>query len=163
MQSPSIIVRYGLSCVLFASMAFAQGPGSDRDATPDDAAETSEGVEAMSQAEHDRRIDYIEFQTTDMKEIKEFYSEVFGWEMVDYGPDYTSFQDGRMNGGFTVAPEVKSGGPLVVLYSTNLEEIERLIRESGGRIVKEIFEFPGGRRFHFADPSGNELAVWSDR
>jgi predicted enzyme related to lactoylglutathione lyase len=117
----------------------------------------------MNQAEQDRRVDYIEFLTTDIEETKRFYSEIFGWEFTDYGPDYTSFTDGRMAGGFSSAPVVAAGGPLVVLYAVNLEEIEAIIRESGGRIVRETFEFPGGRRFHFTDPSGNELAVWSDR
>jgi predicted enzyme related to lactoylglutathione lyase len=65
-------------------------------------------------------------------------------------------------GGFSVAPEVKTGGPIVVLYSTNLAEIEARVRAGGGQIVQETFEFPGGRRFHFTDPSGNELAVWSE-
>jgi predicted enzyme related to lactoylglutathione lyase len=68
-----------------------------------------------------------------------------------------------MGGGFALTPAVAAGGPLVVLYATNLEEIETSIRENGGRIVRDPFEFPGGRRFHFTDPSGNELAVWSDR
>jgi predicted enzyme related to lactoylglutathione lyase len=117
----------------------------------------------MSQAEQDRRVDYIEFRAKDISEAKRFYAEVFGWEFTDYGPDYTSFNDGRLAGGFAAAPEVAAGGPLVVLYATNLEDIEARIKESGGRIVRETFEFPGGRRFHFTDPSGNELAVWSDR
>jgi len=117
----------------------------------------------MSQAEQDRRVDYIEFTATDIERTKQFYSDVFGWEFTDYGPDYTSFSDGRLAGGFAVAGEVSAGGPLVVLYSTNLEEIATRIGENGGVIVREIFEFPGGRRFHFTDPSGNELAVWSDR
>ena len=117
----------------------------------------------MSQAEHDRRVDYIEFLTTDIEETKRFYSEVFGWEFTDYGPEYTCFADGRLAGGFTVAPEVSAGGPLVVIYSTNLAGILARVGESGGEIVREIFEFPGGRRFHFSDPSGNELAVWSDQ
>ncbi len=117
----------------------------------------------MSQENQDRRVDYIEFLTTNIEETKGFYSEVFGWDFTDYGPDYTSFTDGRMAGGFTVASEVTAGGPLVVLYSTDLAEVLTQIRESGGQIVKDIFEFPGGRRFHFTDPSGNELAVWSDR
>jgi len=117
----------------------------------------------MSQAEQDRRVDYIEFLTTNIEETKRLYSEVFGWEFTDYGPDYTSFTDGRLSGGFSLASEVTAGGPLVVLYATTLEEIEARIRESGGQIVRETFEFPGGRRFHFTDPSGNELAVWSDR
>jgi len=130
---------------------------------PGEATETSGGDEPMSQAEQDRRVDYIEFSTTSMEETKKFYSDVFGWEFTDYGPDYASFTDGRLAGGFTLASEVTTGGPLVVLYSINLEEIEALVRESGGQIVREIFEFPGGRRFHFTDPSGNELAIWSDR
>jgi len=117
----------------------------------------------MSQAEQDRRVDYIEFQATDIEGTKSFYSEVFGWEFTDYGPDYTSFTDGRLSGGFSVAPEVKPGGPLVVLYATNLEAIEARVRQSGGQVVRETYAFPGGRRFHFSDPSGNELAVWSDQ
>ena len=117
----------------------------------------------MSQAEQDRRIDYIEFWTTDMDEVKRFYSEAFGWEFTDYGPDYSSFADGRLNGGFRLGSEVQPGGPLVVLYSTKLEEIEARVSQCGGQIVQEIFSFPGGRRFHFTDPSGNELAIWSDQ
>lgn len=121
------------------------------------------GGEFMSQAEQDRRVDYIEFPSTDMEETKRFYSTVFGWGFVDYGPDYMSFADGRLNGGFRLEPAVTAGGPLVVIYATHLEDIEATIRANGGQIVMEIFEFPGGRRFHFADPSGNELAIWSDQ
>ena len=117
----------------------------------------------MEQAEQDRRIDYIELPTANVEETKRFYSSVFGWEFTDYGPEYTSFNDGRLNGGFTTAAEVVAGGVLVVIYSTELEKIERTIREHGGEIVRETFEFPGGRRFHFNDPSGNQLAVWTDR
>jgi predicted enzyme related to lactoylglutathione lyase len=117
----------------------------------------------MSRAEQDRRVDYIEFPTTNIEASKRFYSGVFGWEFTDYGPDYSSFRDGRMSGGFASAPTVAAGGPLVVLYSIGLEEIEAAIQAHGGQIVRETFEFPGGRRFHFTDPSGNELAVWSDQ
>lgn len=116
----------------------------------------------MSQADQDRRIDYVEFSTTNLDETKSFYSEIFGWRFTDYGPDYTSFTDGRLSGGFTAASEVAPGGPLVVVYVTNLVETEAKIRRHGGQIVRETFEFPGGRRFHFADPGGNELAVWSE-
>ena len=158
-----VTVGYALACTMLAVLACGDGPGGSRDTMPDEAAETSTGDDLMSQAEQDRRVDYIEFQTTDIEETRKFYSEVFGWEFTDYGPDYTSFTDGRLAGGFSVAPAVATGGPLVVLYSTNLEEIEARIRQSGGSIVRETFEFPGGRRFHFIDPSGNELAVWSDR
>ncbi len=162
-MSSTITIRYALTCAMLASPACGAGPESGRDAVPCETADTSRGDRLMSQAEQDRRVDYIEFLTTNIEETKRFYSKVFGWEFTDYGPDYTSFTDGRLTGGFTVATEVTAGGPLVVLYSTNLEEIEASIRESGGQIVREVFEFPGGRRFHFTDPSGNELAVWSDR
>ena len=144
-------------------LACGEGPDSGRNTLPGEAAEASKGDELMSQAEQDRRVDYVEFLTTNIEDTKRFYSEVFGWEFTDYGPEYTSFTDGRLSGGFALAPEVAAGGPLIVLYATNLEEIEASIKESGGQIVREIFEFPGGRRFHFTDPSGNELAVWSDR
>jgi predicted enzyme related to lactoylglutathione lyase len=117
----------------------------------------------MSQQEHDRRVDYIEFAAQDLSAVKEFYSTVFGWEFTDYGPEYTSFADGRLTGGFFTAPSVDAGGPLVVLYAVDLVGVQEAIVAHGGVIVKEIFEFPGGRRFHFTDPSGNELAVWSDR
>ena len=116
----------------------------------------------MNQVEQDRRVDYVEFPATNIEDTKTFYSAVFGWEFTDYGPEYTSFTDGRLNGGFAQVPEVAAGGPLIVLYSTNLAAIEAGVKENGGRIVRDAYEFPGGRRFHFADPSGNELAVWSE-
>jgi predicted enzyme related to lactoylglutathione lyase len=116
----------------------------------------------MSNAANDRRIDYIEFPTTDVQSTKRFYNQVFGWEFQDYGPDYTSFHDGRLAGGFTTDAPVQKRGVLVVLYAANLEAIEAKVKEAGGKITKPTFSFPGGRRFHFADPSGNELAVWSE-
>ncbi len=109
------------------------------------------------------RIDYIEISVTDVESAKQFYGAVFGWDFVDYGPDYASFNDGRLDGGFTKDPNSQKGGPLVVFYSDQLDSIAANIKKAGGEISKEIFEFPGGRRFHFLDPSGNELAVWSDR
>lgn len=117
----------------------------------------------MSQADQDRRIDYVEFPVTDIARAKAFYSSLFGWTFTDYGPDYTSFFDGRLTGGLVAVSEVVAGGPLVVLYSTDLAACEAAVKAQGGRIVKPTFEFPGGRRFHFADPSGHELAVWSDQ
>lgn len=116
----------------------------------------------MNQSEQDRRIDYVEFSVTDVAAAKSFYGAVFGWSFTDYGPEYTSFHDGRLGGGFQQVAKVERGGPLVVLYSTDLENIEAKVKDNGGRIVKDTFEFPGGRRFHFTDPAGNELAVWSD-
>lgn len=117
----------------------------------------------MSQQEHDRRVDYVEFPATDLEAIKRFYSSVFAWEFTDWGDDYVSFDDGRLSGGFRRSEQVEQGGPLVVLYAANLEDIESLVTAHGGTIVEETYEFPGGRRFHFADPSGNLLAVWSEK
>ena len=116
----------------------------------------------MSNAEHDRRIDYIEFSVKSVPDAKRFYGNAFGWRFEDYGPDYASFADGRLSGGFQTAKEVRAGGPLVVIYAADLEAMERRVTQAGGKIVRPIFSFPGGRRFHFSDPSGNELAVWSD-
>lgn len=117
----------------------------------------------MSQEDQDRRIDYLEFPVLDVEEAKLFYATVFGWAFTDYGPDYTSFTDGRLSGGFSKAETVTPGGALVVLYALDLARIQAAVVAHGGTIVKETFEFPGGRRFHFRDPSGHELAVWSDK
>ena len=117
----------------------------------------------MSQPEHDRRIDYIEFPATAIAETKRFYSSVFGWTFTDYGPNYTSFHDGRLSGGFTTEASVATGGVLIVLYARELAVMHASVITHGGRITKEIFEFPGGKRFQFADPNGNELAVWSEQ
>lgn len=116
----------------------------------------------MSQEDHDRRIDYIEFPVLDIKEAKRFYSSVFGWSFTDYGPDYTSFEDGRIAGGFFTAETVIPGDPLVVIYAVDLKQLKEAVITNGGTIVKEPFDFPGGRRFHFRDPSGYELAIWSE-
>ena len=112
--------------------------------------------------DHNFQMDYIEFPATDIEATKRFYGAVFGWSFTDYGPNYTSFFDGRLGGGFTMSAQPVKGGPLVVLYAQSLEETQRKIVGAGGKILIEIFEFPGGRRFHFADPNGNELAVWSE-
>jgi len=94
-----------------------------------------------------------------MGATKQFYGAVFGWKFEDYGPDYASFHDGRLAGGLARG-ELKSVLP--VIYASNLAAAVEKVKAAGGVIVKEIFSFPGGRRFHFTDPSGNELAVWSD-
>jgi uncharacterized protein len=118
----------------------------------------------MTQPEsNDCRVDYIEFPATDLAATKVFYSRVFGWKFTDYGPDYTCFEDGRLAGGFWRGERLGTGGPLVVIYALDLAGTESAARAAGGAIVKDIFEFPGGRRFHFTDPNGNELAVWSDK
>lgn len=117
----------------------------------------------MSRTDHPLKIDYIEFPATDIPRTKEFYAAIFGWTFEDYGPEYTCFKDGRLRGGFYHAPPEKVvRGALVVLYSADLEKTEEEIKPAGGIITRATFSFPGGRRFHFHDPSGNELAVWSD-
>jgi predicted enzyme related to lactoylglutathione lyase len=116
----------------------------------------------MDQSDHNFQMDYIEFPATDIEATKRFYNAVFGWSFTDFGPNYTSFFDGRLGGGFIMSAQPVKGGALVVLYAKSLEETRRKVIDAGGRIVVETFEFPGGRRFHFADPNGNELAVWSE-
>jgi predicted enzyme related to lactoylglutathione lyase len=109
-------------------------------------------------------IDYIEIAVTDMDAAKAFYASAFGWSLVDYGPDYAGIQvDAKEVGGLRRDSEVRVGGPLVILYSEDLEGSVEAVTAAGGTILKPIYAFPGGRRFHFADPAGNELAVWSDR
>ena len=117
----------------------------------------------MSNAANDRRIDYIEFPTEDAAKSKEFYSSAFGWKFEDYGPQYTSFHDGRLAGGFSADPSL-SAPPNRWSCSTPPISKPRSVpsRQAGGKITRAIFAFPGGRRFHFTDPSGNELAVWSE-
>ena len=116
----------------------------------------------MGETSHNLRIDYVEFPALDTGKIKAFYGQVFGWEFEDYGPEYTSFKDGRMAGGFTLGPVAPGAGPLVVIYVDDLPSTEKQIKEAGGKITKSIFSFPGGSRFHFADPDGNELAAWTE-
>lgn len=118
----------------------------------------------MSNEGADRKIDYIEFNVADIARCKAFYGDAFGWTFTDYGPDYCEFRDGRLTGGFTtLAPVNAGGGPLVILFANDLEDAVGRVEKAGGKIVKPIFAFPGGRRFQFADPDGYELGVWSDR
>src|SRR5204862_7225084 len=109
----------------------------------------------MTQSDQDRRVDYIEFGATDLSRTREFYEKAFGWRFQDYGPDYTSFQDGRLSGGFTKDAPVRPANPLVVIYAVQLEAIEAKITQAGGKIVRKTYSFPGGRRVHFPDPSWN--------
>jgi hypothetical protein len=111
----------------------------------------------------DNHINYLELKANDLEKIKEFYSKSFNWTFTDYGPEYTSFSDSGIAGGFEKSEDRIINGVLIVLYHKDLDRIQKKIVESGGRISKSVFEFPGGRRFHFLDPSGNELAIWSDK
>ena len=108
----------------------------------------------------DKGINYIEFNVRDITQTKEFYEQVFGWTFIDYGPDYCEFNDGQIKGGFTTQGDVELGGPMIVLYSQNLESLRDLIVKKGGEIVNDIFDFPGGQRFEFKDVNGYLLGVW---
>ncbi len=107
-------------------------------------------------------INYIEFNVADIARSKDFYGKAFGWTFTDYGPNYCEFSDGNMKGGFSGDGPVTTGGPLVVLYGADLPALLNRIKAVGGKIVKPIFEFPGGLRFHFTDPDSYELAVWTE-
>ena len=110
------------------------------------------------------KVDYLELPGSNFDALEKFYSSVFGWHFTDYGPDYRSFSDDKVDGGFyqsDLASRVENGSTLVVLFADDLEDVEAKVKANGGEILREIFSFPGGRRFHFADPHGNELAVWS--
>ena len=107
------------------------------------------------------QIQYVEFLSRDISKIKAFYSTRFGWKFTDYGPEYSAFEGTCVDGGFTLG-EPSKGSVLVILYSDDLESSKEKVEKAGGQISKDIFTFPGGRRFHFEDVDGNELAVWSD-
>ena len=111
----------------------------------------------------DRQIDNIEFKVGEIARSRAFYGSAFGWQFTDYGPDYCEFTDGRLTGGFVQDGPPTPGGPLVILYADDLAATQARVEAAGARIVKPLFAFPGGRRFHFADLDGYELAVWSDR
>jgi predicted enzyme related to lactoylglutathione lyase len=115
----------------------------------------------MSAAGKHHQIDNIELNVGDIARSKDFYGRAFGWTFVDYAPHYTEFRDGRLTGGFTTLGPVRPGGPLVILYSDDLAASRQRIVDAGGAISRETFSFPGGQRFHFTDPDGYELAVWT--
>ena len=108
----------------------------------------------------DGRIDYVEFPVADLPAAKRFYGAAFGWTFQDWGPDYVSFVGAATDGGFN--GEAGTDKPLVILYAHDLEAMEAKVKAAGGAITCEIQSFPGGRRFHFRDPAGNELGVWSE-
>jgi len=118
----------------------------------------------MSEAKE--KINYVEFPARDPAECRRFFSETFGWRFTDYGPDYCAFSQSGVDGGFYRAPVssgTANGAALVVLYSEELEATLARVEKAGGVVCRPVFSFPGGRRFHFTDPCGNEWAVWSDR
>lgn len=110
---------------------------------------------------NDKQIDYVEFGVADIARAKAFYGAAFGWTFTDYGPEYCEFNDGRLKGGFTTLSPVNPGGALIVLYGDDLPGLVSRVERAGGKIAKPTYDFPGGQRFHFVDPDGYELAVWS--
>jgi predicted enzyme related to lactoylglutathione lyase len=107
----------------------------------------------------DGKLDYLEMPGGDTPATKAFYGAAFGWRFVDYGPTYAAFSEG-LDGGFD--GDAQAARPLPVLFATDLNAMQARVEAAGGVIIKPIFDFPGGRRFHFRDPAGNELAVWSE-
>ena len=116
-------------------------------------------------SEHEK-LDYVEYPAVDLEATQAFFSEVFGWDFEQFGPDYCAFAKQGLDGGFyrsQLYSSTRNGSALLVFYSADLEATLTKIERAGGRIEKPIFPFPGGRRFHFCEPSGNEFAVWSDK
>jgi predicted enzyme related to lactoylglutathione lyase len=110
------------------------------------------------------KITYVELPANDLEKVKTFFTQTFAWKFTDYGSEYTAFTYSGIDGGFYKAPLsslASQGGALVVLFSENIQHTLDKVEQQGGKIIKPIFTFPGGRRFHFADPCGNEWAGWS--
>ena len=111
------------------------------------------------------KLNYVEFCSRDLEATKAFFQRAFDWKFQDYGPDYCDFSGEGLSGGFyrgELSSQASKGAALLIFYSNRLEETLKKVEEAGARITKPIFPFPGGRRFHFEEPSGNEFAVWSD-
>ena len=114
----------------------------------------------------ENKIDYLEIPARDLARAQAFFTALFGWKFESYGPDYCSFSDGRMAGGFfrsDLQSATANGSCLIVFYKADLEDAAEKVREHGGAVTKDIFSFPGGKRLHFEDPNGNEYAIWSDK
>ena len=108
------------------------------------------------------RVDYVEIPATDIDKVRAFFEQLFGWEFQEWGPDYYSFNDGRLDGGLRRADaSAPASGVLLVFFSQDIERDYQRVKELGATISQEIFEFPGGRRFHFVEPSGTEFAIWA--
>ncbi|MEQ1535998.1 MAG: VOC family protein [Burkholderiaceae bacterium] len=114
---------------------------------------------------HHEKLNYVEFAAKDLPATKAFFQTVFNWAFTDYGPEYIAFSNEGLDGGFYKADmhsDADKGGALLVFYSNKLEATLAKVEKAGGKVNKPIFAFPGGRRFHFIEPSGNEFAVWGE-
>lgn len=115
--------------------------------------------------EHEK-LNYVEFPCRNPQATREFFGAAFGWTFEEFGPDYCAFSGQGLDGGFyrsELYSTTLNGAALLVFYSEDLEATQAKVEAAGGQIEKPVFEFPGGRRFHFSEPSGNEFAVWTDR
>jgi predicted enzyme related to lactoylglutathione lyase len=123
-------------------------------------------MDHMPESHRHHAIDYVELTVTDLEQAKRFYNAAFGWQFNDYGPEYAGIQrpegEAPEVGGLRLDKQTRPGGPLVLLYSTDLDLTVSAVTQAGGTVVAGPYEFPGGRRFHFTDPSGNELGVWAE-
>jgi uncharacterized protein len=111
------------------------------------------------------KMNYVELPAKDLAATKAFFESAFGWSFVDYGPEYTAFENQGLDGGFfqaDLASSTQNGAALIVFYSNQLEATLAKVEKAGGSILRPIYSFPGGRRFHFTEPSGNEFAVWGE-
>lgn len=111
------------------------------------------------------KINYVEYPTRDIQATKGFFQQAFGWHFEDYGPEYIAFANQGLDGGFfraDTAARTDNGSALIVFYSADLDATQAKVQAAGGEVIRPIFGFPGGRRFHFLEPGGNELAVWSE-
>lgn len=132
--------------------------------------DASATIDSMAKHTHSipLTIDYVEISVTDMQAARDFYGAAFGWTFTTYGPEYSGIRtaaeaesEGEEAGGLALTDSVSTGGPLVLLYSDDLDATLASVSAAGGRVNNGPYDFPGGRRFHFLDPSGNELGVWS--
>ena len=120
----------------------------------------------MKTDRRENQINYTEFPSASAAAhaaTKKFYGEVFGWSYQEWGPDYSDTKSSGVVSGLNGSNEHQTAKPLVVLFSSGLEAARERVVKAGGKISRDIFSFPGGRRFHYLDPSGNELGVWSDK
>ena len=112
------------------------------------------------------KINYVELPSKNIPKTKKFFTQVFGWSFQDFGPEYTAFSDQGIDGGFfkaNLSSSTSNGAALIIFYSNNIEATQKKVEKAGGSILKPVFTFPGGRRFHFSEPGGNEFAVWTDK
>ena len=107
--------------------------------------------------------DYVEIPAVDLQIAENFYAAAFGWRFAPYGPGYLGIitPDGRESGGISLVGSVERGSMQIVLFSRDLDASLASVLAAGGIISRQPFDFPGGVRFHFVDPSGNELGVWA--